>query len=59
LGVTTDLKWSDFPCEEVIHKGVSAPMPAECRRRLEEIYRQDIEDLYEEFGEPVDSWRVS
>lgn len=58
LGVTEDVDWATFPFNEVINKGEGRPMPPRVREILSEIYREPIERLHAEFGEPVARWRV-
>jgi hypothetical protein len=57
LGVSRDIDWESLPYREVINKNAPRPMPPSCREVLEEMYRQDIEELHQRFGAGVASWR--
>lgn len=56
LGVSTDVQWDHFPYDEVIFSGPSREMPAHFRSFLEDLYAEDLERLYDRFGEPVRPW---
>ncbi|MEE9613402.1 MAG: sulfotransferase domain-containing protein [Thermodesulfobacteriota bacterium] len=58
LGVSRDVDWELFPYGRVFAKGSKhTPMPDKFREYLQDMYRRDIELLYERFGEPVKGWR--
>jgi len=57
LGVSKDVNWDFFPYREVIKKNPKIPMPEKYRHFLEDMYRRDIEILYERFRFPVEGWR--
>jgi len=59
IGVSRDVDWNSFPGDRVINKGPGVPMPQKYRDFLEEMYCQDIEALYELFGDPIARWRCS
>ena len=50
--------FSDFPIREKINLGAKHPIPDELKVVLEEMYRDHIEELYQELGAPVQSWRI-
>ena len=66
LGVRVDIDLTDFPIDKTITRrdGVSdtrrdtrSLMPASIEQLLVELYREEIEALYREFGRNVESWR--
>ena len=57
LGVSDNVDYSAFPYQKRINKGVGVQMPERCRAVLSDMYRDDIERLYERFGERVAAWR--
>lgn len=66
LGVSVDVDLAGFPIGKTITRrdGVSATrrdtsslMPASIEQLLVELYREEIEALYREFGRNVESWR--
>jgi len=58
LGVSRKVRWDAFPCEEVVYGGLGISMPEKMRSFLENMYAEQIEDLYCSFGEKVETWRV-
>ncbi len=58
LGVSLDVDWNLFPAHRVVRKGVDAAMPQRHRVVLEQLYREDIQQLHQRFGDPVARWRV-
>jgi hypothetical protein len=59
IGASTDIDWDAMPLNKVINKNPEHPIPAQLRSILEEIYKPEIERLYERFGERVARWRVA
>ena len=57
IGVSSDVDWTAFPCSEVVHSGVGAPLPDKFRAELERIYRPEIEQLVERFGPRIAHWK--
>jgi hypothetical protein len=57
LGVPMEVDWKKFPYQKVINKNPEQPIPQKYREILEKIYKKDIDQLYERFGDPVRSWR--
>lgn len=66
LGVSDEVDWTRFPVNRVIlpyagpvdgHQSSPAYMRPEIRRFLEQMYKPDIERLYERFGRPIAGWR--
>jgi GT2 family glycosyltransferase len=65
IGVSGEVDWGRFPVAQVIlpHAAPVAGqssrthMRPKIRRFLAQMYEQDIECLYERFGEPVAGWR--
>lgn len=58
VGASTDVDWESFPYSRVINSGEKRPIPPAVREVLVERFRDMIEELYREFGEPVARWRV-
>jgi hypothetical protein len=58
VGATVPADWSPFPLAEVVFKGEGVPMPDAYRDHLRRKFRDDIERLYDRFGDPVAAWRV-
>lgn len=57
IGVSRDVDWTAFPCQQVVHSGVGARLPAKFRAELERIYEPEIEQLMEQFGSRISHWR--
>ncbi len=58
IGVTTDLDWDTIPLRTRFMEGPpSPPMPDKYREFLQNMYRDDIEKLYQRFGDKVAAWR--
>ncbi len=57
IGVSTDVKWDEFPIGKIFNKGQSIEIPNHCRKVLEDMYHEEIEALYDRFGDPVAGWR--
>ncbi len=57
LGVSRNPDWERFPYRQMVNKGLRTPMPRAIRTFLQEMYRAEIEALYQRFGEPVREWR--
>ena len=57
LGVSGDVDWDRLPYRQVIHRGVAARMPDHFREFLEDLYRDEIEELSHRFGERISPWR--
>ncbi|MDY7079448.1 MAG: sulfotransferase [Chloroflexota bacterium] len=57
LGVSREVDWESFPFREVINRSPSVSMPQKYRESLQKMYCQDIEILYERFGDRVAAWR--
>ena len=57
IGAATDVDWSRFPYKRVVNQGQRQPMPAEYRRFLEAMYRDEIARLDERLGGAVSRWR--
>jgi len=57
IGVSRDVNWSSLPYKKIVNKNPDFPMPKRYREFLQEMYREDIELLYEHFGPAIDSWR--
>jgi len=58
VGVEPPGDWSGYPVEKVFFKGMDVVMPDVYRDHLRHKFRDDIERLYDRYGEPVDAWRV-
>lgn len=58
LGLSVELDWETLPFAEHVNRGPGVPIPEEFRRRLEAIYRDEIEELHRRFGAPVEAWRI-
>lgn len=59
IGVSKNVGWDAFPYNQIINKGPDISMPVKYRKFLQDMYYQDIEILYERFGQPVAPWRIS
>jgi len=59
IGVSTNVDFNGFPCRSVVNRGLGVAMPAEHRRYLEEMFRDEIARLEELFGSSVTRWRSS
>ena len=66
LGVTVDVDLADFPVHKTITsrdrvsgtpRDTRSLMPANIERLLVELYRDEVEVLYREFGKNVENWR--
>ncbi len=66
LGVSGKVNWTRFPVDQVVlphtgpvhgHQGSRTHMRPEIRRFLEQLYKPEIDRLYERFGEPIAAWR--
>jgi hypothetical protein len=59
LGISENVNYGSFPSHEVINKGAGIAMPEQHRSMLRDIYRPEIDRLYERFGDRVAKWRSS
>ncbi len=57
IGVSENVDWRLFPCDKVVNKNPEAVIPEKSRRFLEEMYRPQIEVLYQRFGSRLAGWR--
>lgn len=57
LGVSRNVDWDSMLHDRVINANARHPIPDRCREVLVEMYRDEIEELYRRFGDPVASWR--
>jgi len=57
VGVVVPMDWSAYPMNEVYFEGVKIPMPQAYRDYLRAKFHDEIERLYDHFGEPVRTWR--
>lgn len=59
IGVSTNVNWGESLIHRIFNKGQSIEIPDHCRKILEDMYRKEIETLYDRFGTPVAGWRCS
>jgi hypothetical protein len=57
IGVSPDVDWTAFPCNQVVYSGVGIPLPDRFRAALEQIYDPEIELLVQQFGPRIAHWR--
>lgn len=57
IGVSTDIDWDSMPLSQVVNKNPEHPIPDRYRNYLQDLYRPEIERLYERFGDAVAAWR--
>lgn len=57
IGASTDVDLGAFPLAKVVNKNPEHPIPDAIRSFLQDKYRDEIEGLYQRFGDPVAPWR--
>ena len=57
IGVRTDIDWDSMPLAKVVNKNPEHAIPDHFLEYLKELYSEEIERLYDRFGEPVATWR--
>jgi len=57
LGVSSDISWDDFPFNTVFNKNPNVELPRKYRDFLEDLYCEELERLYDQFGGKVANWR--
>lgn len=58
IGVSLQPIESSNDLNQVVNKGPGIQMPERFKIYLQEMYYNEIEHLYEMFGEPVEKWRI-
>ena len=56
LGVSLDTNWQSFPTNTVIYPGKMAALPDKYRVFLNDLYRSELQELYERFGDKILPW---
>lgn len=56
LGVSTNVDAIEFPFRKIVNRGRGAVMPPEYRRRLVHLYREELAQLRDRFGDRVATW---
>jgi len=59
LEIDQPLEWDGYPLRERVNANPSTVMPPRLRAELQEMYREEIEELYQMLGEPVSAWRTA
>jgi hypothetical protein len=57
LGASPEVDWSTFPMAEKINPNPQIPVPKKFRDFLVELLHEEIEELHELLGSPVNGWR--
>jgi len=59
LQISTNVSWKLFPYNKAFQTGPNIEIPVKYQEFLEDVFRDEIEDLYLDFGIKVQSWRCN
>jgi hypothetical protein len=58
LGVTSNVEWDDYPVFSVFNKNPKVELPSKFQEYLERLYSEEIDRLYERYGEKLADWKI-
>lgn len=59
IGIGTDIDWKQLPYQQKFNVNPDTSIPEQFRTMLEQQYCQEIENLYQRFGEKLANWRCN